>query len=80
MRATFYAAVGIILASFAFIKGVIPLEAQYPFHFPLGDVYLHLEFSLMVRVSLILLVVSLVAAFIPARLVVRMKILDAIWG
>jgi len=80
MRATFYALAGIILASLVFIYLVVPLEAQYPFHFPFGDVYLRVELSGMLRTALILLSAALVAAFIPVWAVMRIKILDAIWG
>jgi len=42
--------------------------------------FIVIEFSYIVRIGLILLAVSLVAAFIPVRRVMRVKILDAIWG
>ena len=80
MRALFYAIVGIVLAVLAFIYGVLPLQARFPFRFPFGEAYLRIDFSHMFRIGLILLGVSVVAAFIPVRRVIRIKILDAIWG
>jgi putative ABC transport system permease protein len=80
MRAVFYAIIGAFVACLAFVFLVIPLEAQYPFHFPFGDVYLSAELGKMTRAGIILLVVAVLAAFLPVRSVTRMKILDAIWG
>ena len=59
---------------------IMPFEASHPFDFPFGAVYLSLEMPLLIRTSALLLVVSLVAAFIPVMLITRIKILDAIWG
>ena len=59
---------------------LVPLEAQHPFHFPLGDVCLVATPADIMRTALILLGAAIIAAFIPVRAVVRIKILDAIWG
>lgn len=80
IRALFYAIVGLILAALLFEYVVIPVEARHPLYFPFGPAYIVIESSYMVRIALILLAVSLVAAFIPVRRVMRVKILDAIWG
>jgi len=80
IRALFYAVVGLIVAALLFEYVVIPVEARHPLYFPFGPAYIVIEFSYMVRIALILLAVSLVAAFIPVRRVMRVKILDAIWG
>ena len=80
IRALFYAVVGLIVAALLFEYVVIPVEARHPLYFPFGPAYIVIEFSYIVRIALILLAVSLVAAFIPVRRVMRVKILDAIWG
>lgn len=80
MRALFYALIAAVLASLIFTNIIIPLEAQHPFHFPLGDVYLIVSLADKMRIALILLGAAVVAAFIPVQAVVRIKILDAIWG
>ena len=80
MRALFYAIIAAALAGLIFTNVVMPLEAKYPFHFPLGDVYLIVTPAGMMRIVLILLGAAIIAAFIPVRAVVRIKILDAIWG
>ena len=80
MRAVFYATIAAALAGLIFTNVVVPLEAQHPFHFPLGDVYLVATPADIMRTALILLGAAIIAAFIPVRAVVRIKILDAIWG
>jgi len=79
-RAMFYAIVGSILGSLAFVYVVEPVEANHPFHFPFGNVYLLAGFSNMTHTALILVCASMVAAFVPVWIALRIKILDAIWG
>jgi putative ABC transport system permease protein len=80
IRAVFYAVVGLIIGILAFKYLVIPVEARHPFEFPFGPAYLLTQPSYTARMAVILLVVSLTAAFIPVWRVMRIKILDAIWG
>jgi putative ABC transport system permease protein len=80
IRALFYAIVGLIIGILAFKYVIIPVEARHPFEFPFGPAYLLTRPSYTARMAFILLVVSLAAAFIPVWRVMRIKILDAIWG
>jgi putative ABC transport system permease protein len=80
IRAVFYAVVGLIIGILAFKYLIIPVEARHPFEFPFGPAYLLTQPSYTARMAVILLVVSLAAAFIPVWRVMRIKILDAIWG
>lgn len=80
LRALCYVIVGLIAARLLFRFVIVPFEASHPFYFPFGAVYLALEIPLLIRTSLMLLVVSIVAALIPVLLITRIKILDAIWG
>ena len=80
IRALFYAIVGLIIGILFFKYVVIPVEARHPFEFPFGPAYLITQPSYTARMAFILLVVSLTAAFIPVWRVMRIKILDAIWG
>lgn len=80
IRATFLGVLSIGLATFLFLKGVIPLEARYPFHFPFGAVYLQVGLPDLARMALTLLGVSLVASFLPVSRATRIRIMDAIWG
>jgi putative ABC transport system permease protein len=80
IRAIFYAVTAIVLAILLFIFVVSPLETKYPFYFPFGAVYLVIGISNIFRMTLIVLSVSLAASFLPVRSVMRMRIMDAIWG
>ena len=80
IRALFYAIVGLIIGILAFKYIIIPIEARHPFEFPFGPAYLTTKPAYTARMAFVLLVVSLVAAFIPVWRVMRIKILDAIWG
>lgn len=80
IRALFYAVVGLIIGILVFKYVIIPVEARHPFQFPFGPAYLLTQPSYTSRMAFVLLVVSLAAAFIPVWRVMRIKILDAIWG
>jgi putative ABC transport system permease protein len=80
IRALFYAIVGLIIGILVFKYVIIPVEARHPFEFPFGPAYLLTQPSYTARMAFILLAVSLAAAFIPVWRVMRIKILDAIWG
>ena len=80
VRAMFYVIIGLIFSWILFVYAVIPYEEGNPFYFPFGPVFFTSDFPLVVRTAIILSAVSLVAAFIPVWLVMRTKIMDAIWG
>lgn len=80
IRAIFYAVTSVILAILLFVNILIPLEIRHPFHFPFGDIYLQIGPSEMIQTGLILLGVALLSSLIPVRGIIRIKILDAIWG
>lgn len=80
LRALFYVVIGLIMAWLLFIYVIIPLEAENPFYFPFGPVFFDADLPLLGSTAIMLSITSLVAAFIPVWLVMRIKILDAIWG
>ncbi len=80
LRALFYTFIGAIIGAALFVTVVVPLEARYPFHFPLGNVFLDVNASFMIRNVLILLLVSVASATLPAWRAVYGKIVEAIWG
>ncbi|MGP8081142.1 MAG: ABC transporter permease [Dehalococcoidales bacterium] len=80
MRAIFYAVTAIVLAILLYIFVVSPIEAKYPFYFPFGAVYFIIGATNIFNMAAIVLSVSLVASFLPVRGMMRMKIMDAIWG
>ena len=80
MRAVFYAVAAIVLAILLYVFIVSPVEARYPFYFPFGAVYFVIGASNIYLMTAIVLSVSLAASFLPVRGMMRMKIMDAIWG
>jgi putative ABC transport system permease protein len=79
-RAIFYALLGLLVGFLIYKFVVIPLETQDPFTFPLGPAYLSFDLFLVARTILILVLVSIVASFMPVLRVMRKTILDSIWG
>jgi putative ABC transport system permease protein len=80
MRAIFYAVIGVVLSAVLFLYVVVPIEARYPFHFPFGDVPLFVDGALLLRASLIIFGVAVIAAVLPVLRTLRIRLLDAIWG
>lgn len=80
LKAWAYGLVGIVLGWLLFKRVAVPIVARHPFQFPNGPVTLALDPREVRRDIVILLVVALIAALIPAIRSVRIKILDAIWG
>jgi putative ABC transport system permease protein len=80
MRAVFYSVTAIVLAILLFAFVVAPLETRYPFYFPFGAVYLVIGPADILRMTVIVISVSLLASFLPVRGIMKMKIMDAIWG
>lgn len=80
LKAIAYTVVGIAAGALLFKAAVVPFVAHHPFQFPNGPVTLSPSASELRRDALILIVVAISAAFIPAWRSVRIRILDAIWG
>jgi putative ABC transport system permease protein len=80
LKALAYAVVGIALGLLLFKGAVVPFVASHPFHFPNGPVTLAPSGPELRRDALMLLVVAVVGAFLPAWRSMQIKILDAIWG
>jgi putative ABC transport system permease protein len=80
LRAVFYAIIGGVSAGLIFSYVIVPIEAQYPFHFPLGNVFLQTGWANMTRSGIILMAAAVAASFVPVWMSLKIKILDAIWG
>jgi hypothetical protein len=80
IRALFYSVIALSLATIIYIYGIMPLEAHYPFHFPFGDVYLRVIPFVLIRTALLLFIVSIISALLPVHGVIKIKIINAIWG
>jgi putative ABC transport system permease protein len=79
IRAFLYAVLGILLGAVLYKFALIPYFQQHPFIFPVGPVSLVDQPDFIVRYTCILLIVALVAAWLPSWRSVKIKILDAIW-
>jgi putative ABC transport system permease protein len=79
LKASCYALIGISAGLAFFNYVIVPLVSHRPFQFPNGPVTLVSTWQQMRQNLIILLIVALIAAAIPAIRSVRIKILDAIW-
>ena len=78
--ALFYAGIGITLG-FALLYGfLVPYFAENPINFPFSDGVLAVTFTGTVMRSVIIAFVTIIAGFIPARIIVSKNTLDSILG
>jgi len=76
----FYSVIGVALGLVVVYAGLVPYFQQNPINFPFSDGILAVTTSgTAVRVLLIILT-TIIAGYVPAKLVVRKKALDAILG
>lgn len=80
LKAVVFAAIGIVLGAILFRFIAVPLVNRYPFQFPIGPVTLTVTAAEMRSDALILVIVAVVGALLPAWTAVRTRIIDAIWG
>lgn len=80
IQSLFYAFCGIILGSLFIFLFLKPYIAAHPINFPFSDGILVATVSGTLLRASILLVATLIAGYIPARLVVKQNTLDAILG
>lgn len=80
VQAVFYACCGILLGTLIIYGVLAPYIAAHPINFPFSDGTLVAPFSGTMIRALILLIATIIAGYIPARLVVKQNTLDAILG
>ena len=80
LKAVVYAIVGVALGVVLFKGAVVPFVASHPFHFPNGPVTLAPSSHEIRRDALVLVIVAIIGALLPAWRSMRIRILDAIWG
>jgi putative ABC transport system permease protein len=80
LKAVVYAVVGVVLGVVLFKGAVVPFVASHPFHFPNGPVTLAPSTHEIRRDALVLVIVAIIGALLPAWRSMRIRILDAIWG
>jgi putative ABC transport system permease protein len=79
-RTLFYVAMGMLIGGLIFNFVVVPLEARYPLHFPIGSAYIHVDIAYKIAMAVTLLAVSMVSAIIPVLRTIKINLIDAIWG
>jgi ABC-type lipoprotein release transport system permease subunit len=80
LQSFFYAVVGIGIGLLILYGFMVPYIASHPIKFPFSDGILVAEIPNTINRALILLFATLVAGYIPARIVVKQNTLDAILG
>lgn len=80
LKAIVFAAVGVALGLGLFYGAALPVVRNHPFNFPIGPVTLSPTGPEIRRDALILVVVAVVGALLPAWRTVRARLLDVIWG
>lgn len=79
-QATLYASLGIILGLILIFTVIKPYFAAHPINFPFSDGILVATFSGALYRAAILLVTTMIAGYIPARIVIKQNTLSAILG
>ena len=78
LQAVFYALIGIGLGIFAVYAVLVPFLQANPIDFPFSDGILVARLPATLARAAILLLVTMIAGFLPARLIVRKNTLDSI--
>jgi ABC-type antimicrobial peptide transport system permease subunit len=80
IQSLFYATVGIIIGLIILYGFLKPYFDIHPIDFPFSDGILYAPISVVAIRSIILLVVTVFAGYIPARMITKENTLDAILG
>ena len=80
MQSIFYALLGIIIGFVILYGFLVPFVDAHPIKFPFSDGILVAELPKTILRAVLLLIATIIAGFIPARMVVRDNTLDAILG
>lgn len=78
--AVIYASLGVLLGTLIFYVGLVPYSKAYPFHLPITDAVLDLQATEYIFRLEIMIWVAAISGLIPALVVTRGKMLDAIRG
>ncbi len=80
LQSILYATMGVILGLVILYGVLVPYIDAHPINFPFSDGILVAEYSNTFMRALLLLVATIFAGYIPARIVVKQNTLDAILG
>jgi putative ABC transport system permease protein len=79
IKAFFYGLLGVIMGRFLLEFAIYPYFIKYPIELPIGYVSLNVESADLIRTEISMLVISLIAGFVPSIQIVRKNILDSIF-
>ncbi|MFA6354785.1 MAG: FtsX-like permease family protein [Candidatus Paceibacterota bacterium] len=80
IQSLFYAVLGTVIGTAIILLILVPYFARYPINFPFSDGILVVTTSGIITRIVVLLIATLIAGYIPARIVVKQNTLDAILG
>jgi ABC-type lipoprotein release transport system permease subunit len=80
LQSVFYASMGIILGFMILYGFLVPFIEAHPINFPFSNGILVAEIPNTINRALLLILATIFAGYIPARLVVKQNTLDAILG
>lgn len=80
IQSLFFALLGVILGTILLYGVVLPYLASHPIQMPFGNAYLVLTMKEYIAGVLFMILSSLVAGYMPARMVSKRDILKVIWG
>lgn len=80
IQSVFYAALGILVGLILLYGFLVPFVDAHPIKFPFSDGILVAELGSTMLRAVLLMIATIIAGFIPARIVVRGNTLDAILG
>lgn len=80
LQSIFYAVLGVSLGLVILYGGLVPYFNAHPISFPFSDGILVAEVSTTSTRVLLIMLATIIAGYIPARLVVKQNTLDAILG
>ncbi|MDB5254633.1 MAG: hypothetical protein JWL92_9 [Candidatus Nomurabacteria bacterium] len=80
LQSLFYGVAGSLLGTFILYGLLVPAFNAHPIDFPFSDGILVAEVPATLLRILILLIVTLIAGFIPARMIIKKNTLDSILG
>ncbi len=80
LQSIFYAFMGVVLGMLFLYGFLVPFVDAHPINFPFSDGIIVAEYSATTIRAILLIITTIIAGYIPARLVVKQNTLDAILG
>ena len=80
LQSIFYATMGVLLGMMVLYGFLVPYVDAHPINFPFSDGIIVAEFPVILIRAGLLFLATVIAGYIPARLVVKQNTLDAILG